>query len=133
MSRDWFEDVLEFHRKFRPNLIGDTPKNPPRDTREFRIGIIAEEITETFSAMQNEDLPGVADGIVDSIYVLIGAAVTYGIDLRPVWDEVHRANMAKDGGALRDDQKVAKPPGWVPPDVAGVLGKQEPIDKVIRR
>jgi hypothetical protein len=69
----------------------------------------------------------VADGIVDAIYVLIGAAITYGIDIRPVWQAVHAANMAKEGGATREDGKVQKPPGWQPPDIAGILAAQGPL------
>jgi hypothetical protein len=31
--------------------------------------------------------------------------------------------MAKEGGGAREDGKILKPPGWVAPDIAGVLRK----------
>jgi hypothetical protein len=36
--------------------------------------------------------------------------------------------MDKVGGAIRGDGKVLKPAGWQPPDIAGALASQEPID-----
>lgn len=125
MSPDFHADVLAFHAKFRPHLIGATPKDVDIETCLFRMRLIREEIDETTAAMAEGDLPGIADGIVDSIYVLIGAAITYGIDVRPVWDAVHAANMRKT--AAGPAPKVAKPPGWEPPDVAGVLARQGPL------
>lgn len=122
-----FNDVLEFHRKFRPDLIGTTPKVPPIDVEELRRRLIDEEVDETIDAMYDDDIPRIADGIADAIYVLIGTAVSYGIDLPKVWDAVHAANMAKVGGAVRADGKVLKPAGWQPPDVAGILASQGPI------
>ena len=70
------------------------------------------------------DLGGIADGIADLIYVLLGTALSYGIHIAPIWDEVQRTNMAKEGGATRHDGKVLKPEGWQPPDVRGILLKQ---------
>ena len=65
----------------------------------------------------------VADGIVDSIYVLIGMGGEMGLDLSEVWRRVHVANMAKAGGPVREDGKRLKPEGWTPPDVEGAIFK----------
>jgi hypothetical protein len=51
-------------------------------------------------------------------------AVEGGIDLRPLWVAVQAANLAKVGGSKRADGKVLKTPGWVPPDIAGLLRQQ---------
>jgi predicted HAD superfamily Cof-like phosphohydrolase len=123
---DMFNDVLEFHRKFGC-CIGTTPAIPSSGTVDLRERIVAEEIDELYRAMCGNDLPGVADAIADAIYVLLGTAVSYGIDIRPVWEAVHASNMAKVGGAMRSDGKVMKPPGWMPPDVVGVLARQVPL------
>lgn len=53
-----------------------------------------------------------------------GAAVQFGIDLEPVFEEVHASNLRKVGGTKRADGKQLKPPGWTPTDVDGVLRRQ---------
>jgi predicted HAD superfamily Cof-like phosphohydrolase len=123
---DWFADVLAFHAKFGC-YVGSLPSIPADSLRELRTALVDEEVGELHDAMMNCDLPTIADSIVDSIYVLCGYAITYGIDIRPVWREVHAANMRKVGGSRRADGKVMKPEGWVPPDVGVVLAKQGPL------
>lgn len=122
-----FLDVLAFHEKFCPDQIGETPGEPSTKISNLRSALMREELGETIHAMSQGDIPGVADGLVDLIYVAIGTAIAYGIDLRPVWDAVQAANMAKVGGPTRDDGKVLKPEGWQAPDIAGVLGRQVPL------
>ena len=64
------------------------------------------------------------DGLCDLLYVIYGAAVTFGIDLDEFFEEVHRSNMAKVGGTTRADGKVLKPEGWTPPDLERILIRQ---------
>ena len=71
------------------------------------------------------DLPGVLDALCDLLYVIIGAAVTWGLPLPQAFDEVHRANMQKSTGEVRPDGKRLKPPGFKPPDIAGVLTRAQ--------
>jgi predicted HAD superfamily Cof-like phosphohydrolase len=123
MSKDWFADVLEFHDKVGV-IIGWCPGEPAKDVVTLRQSLEEEEHKELLAAAAKGDLPEMADGVVDLIYVLIGRAVSYGIDLRPVWDAVHTANMAKAGGPIREDGKRLKPPGWKPPDVARIIKNQ---------
>jgi len=123
MSQDWFQDVQAFHKQFL--LPGqDTPTIPNEAIRELRERLNKEEFSELLEAENKKNLPGIADSIVDLIYVLIGMAICYGIDIRPVWDAVQKANMSKAGGAKRADGKVLKPQGWQPPDVARILREQ---------
>lgn len=123
---DWFADVLAFHRKFGC-AVGTTPAVPGQGTVELRKSLNNEEHGETLRAMDAGDLAGIADGVVDDIYVKLGTLISYGIDPRPIWRAVHETNMAKVGGAMREDGKVLKPPGWVAPDVAGILSRQEAL------
>ena len=123
MATDWYADVRAFHDKFGCQS-GDTPAIPDPDTVKLRLRLIAEEHDELKTAHEETDVPGIADALADMIYVILGTAISYGIDLRPVWDEVQRANMTKTGGGTRDDGKILKPDGWQPPDIAGVLARQ---------
>lgn len=104
----WVDMVKAFHVKYgapvaeRPGLL-DVARTRLRDN------LIDEEVSETFEAMHESllvadstlALAQVADGLTDTIYVLIGTALEYGIDIDRVFAEVHRSNMTKtvDGWA----------------------------------
>lgn len=120
---EWQNDVKMFHRLLGVEMP-DRPVEPDVETQILRLKLIKEELIETCEAIAEGDIVKVADGIVDSIYVLIGTALVYGIDLLPIWDEIHKSNMNKLGGPVREDGKILKPPGWQPPDVEGILTAQ---------
>lgn len=117
---NWQDDVEDFHYAFGVE-IGETPG---LRGGQLRGTLIREEIAEMLTALAVGDLPGAIDGLVDSLYVLLGTAVTWGVDIEPIWGAVHRSNMAKVGGTIRADGKILKPAGWVAPDIAGELRKQ---------
>lgn len=111
-------DVSEFHRV----VCGiEDPELPAMRRPTLRAELIREEARETVEAIEAGDLVGAIDGMCDLLCVVYGTALEFGIDLAPFWDEVHRTNMAKAGGPLREDGKRLKPPGWMPPDIIGVL------------
>jgi predicted HAD superfamily Cof-like phosphohydrolase len=70
------------------------------------------------------DLPELADALADLDYVVEGARLEFGINGAPIATEVHRANMAKLDGPVREDGKKQKPEGWKPPDIESELRKQ---------
>jgi predicted HAD superfamily Cof-like phosphohydrolase len=72
----------------------------------------------------NVDFPAAVDALADIDYVVTGSAIEFGVDMRPIAAEVHRANMEKQGGPRREDGKVLKPPGWKPPNIDGELKRQ---------
>ena len=60
-----------------------------------------------------------ADALVDAIYYICDTAVRHGLNLDPLFDIVHGANMSKvvDGKVIRrDDGKIMKPESWVDPE-----------------
>lgn len=87
--------------------------------------LLAEEISETFCAMYNDDIEEIADGLVDIVYIVMGIANRYGIDFDACWREVHSANLAKfpEGKAELDSAgEIIKPPNWTPPNIFRALG-----------
>jgi predicted HAD superfamily Cof-like phosphohydrolase len=120
---DMVEDVLAFHRKFAC-YVGDYPHLPRRSIVDLRLRLIREEYRELLKAIRLGDLAGIADAIADLVYVIIGTAIAFGIDIRPIWQAVQQSNMAKTGGGTRGDGKILKPPGWRAPDVAGLVARQ---------
>ncbi len=124
-----FCDLIEFEEACDHGLPRTGPAIPDARTKELRRLLINEEMDELDLAIDEENMPGIADGLADLIYVCIGTAVRFGIDLPAVWDAVHQANMAKFGpGSWRDETgKVRKPAGWQHPDVIGILQSQLPL------
>lgn len=96
--------------------------------RDLRQRLIAEESKEAIDAMEEGVPEHIAQELADMVYVVYGAALTYGIDLDAAVAEVHRANMSKVGlnGAfeVREDGKVLKGPNYLPPDMGFVLEAQ---------
>lgn len=123
--------ALAFHQAFglpcRPLPDADVDET----LAHLRVDLLREEVEEFAQATADRDIVGLADALADIVYVAYGAAVTYGIDLDDVLDEVHRSNMSKmapDGRpVLRPDGKVLKPPSYRPPDVEGTLERQLPL------
>jgi len=115
--------VEEFHRAFELT-INTKPILPELDVLLLRVKLISEECIELIDALGERDLVKVADGIADVLYVVYGTAVTCGIDVEPLFSEIHRSNMTKVGGTKRDDGKVLKPDTYSPPDVAKILQMQ---------
>lgn len=80
--------------------------------------LMAEELGETLGAMARGDLPEMADGLADLVYVTVWTALAHGVDLRPVWAEVQAANLAKFPkcpvchglGAIEDESRTNGPP-----------------------
>jgi predicted HAD superfamily Cof-like phosphohydrolase len=121
----FYTDVRDFHIAFGQR-VGEKPEFPNKDERELRKKLLAEEYTEYVVAEYKNDIVEVADALADIIYIACGTAVSYGIPLDRIFDEVHRSNMAKlvDGKVIRrSDGKVQKPEGWTPPDIKSVLKK----------
>jgi len=97
------------------------------DSRKLVLAkkLINEEVNEELlPALDKGDLVAIADGGVDAIVVILDAMVFCGIDIRPIWDVIHKSNMAKEGGAVREDGKLLKPEGWQAPDVRSEIMAQ---------
>lgn len=131
--------VAEFHEKFAcPNNLGNVP-NALHERTYLRFDLILEEFhefseasgfvetTDGWQPIGVVDTIEYADALADLIYVCYGAALEAGINLNAVLEEVHTSNMRKvwpDGKVhYHPNGKVAKPAGWQPPNIAGVLGQ----------
>jgi NTP pyrophosphatase (non-canonical NTP hydrolase) len=117
-------DVLQFHIRLGIPIGLNGPAEPDAETIALRRNLVEEEYDELMTAVDVGDLSGIADGAADLIYVAVGLCLAYGIDLRPVWEEVQRANLAKADGPIRADGKRMKPDGWTPPDIDGIIRRQ---------
>jgi predicted HAD superfamily Cof-like phosphohydrolase len=84
--------------------------------------LITEEHQELLEATLAEDRIEQLDALIDILVVTIGAIHSMGADAEGAWKEVMNTNFAKvdkETGKVRkrEDGKVLKPIGWVPPDL----------------
>lgn len=118
-----FDDVVQFNRTV---LLANTPARPtPLERRCYRerLECMLEELGEYRQAYLNDDLAGVADALVDLVWFAKGTAALLGLPWDALWKEVTMANLRKVPGVThRGHQRdAAKPEGWQPPDIHGVL------------
>ena len=115
--------VLEFHKEFDIH-IATTPTVPDEKTQTLRVSLIQEEFDELKEALNAKDLPGIAKELADLLYVVYGTAISCGIDMEPVFQEVQRSNMSKVGGYKRADGKWVKPPTYSPANMGPILERR---------
>jgi predicted HAD superfamily Cof-like phosphohydrolase len=122
--------LAQFHRAFNLPMRQLPSADIDEAVAKLRVALLEEEVGEFVAASERSDLLGIADALADIVYVAYGTALTYGIDLDAVLQEVHRSNMSKldsDGKPLiRDDGKVLKSERYFPPDIESVLQLQRP-------
>lgn len=98
------------------------------DEAKYRIDFLEEELKEFKEGVLSGDLEQQADALADIVWVALGTAHHLGIDFDAVWNEVKRANMAKERAPDDDSihkrgaaERIRKPEDWVPPDIEGAL------------
>ena len=139
-----FKDVKDFHKKF--NFTSNSrPTELDQEKIRGRIAFMFEELIEfvdasgaywgidretkdvTISYPPNPtvDMAEQADALIDLVYVAMGTAVQMGLPWQELWDDVHRANMAKERGmtsrGISDD--AIKPDGWQGPKTNEILNR----------
>lgn len=115
--------VRAFHERFGV-AQADRPRLQTPAVHALRARLLREEVEEVAAALAGTSLAEIAHELADLLYVTYGTAISLGIDIRPVFEAIHVANMAKVGGGMRADGKVLKPPGWRPADVDALLEAQ---------
>lgn len=115
------QQVKEFMLKAE-QICPDNPVDSNWSLQEFRASLIQEELDEYLDADFNIEI---ADAIADLLYVVIGTAVAHGIDIEPIFNEVHRSNMSKFiDGYKREDGKWIKGPSYSPANLEPLIQKQ---------
>lgn len=116
---NWQSSVREFHQKHGQS-IGD--ESPGFRDIERRLDLVWEEVEELIQATEEGDFIEAVDALGDILYVVLGTAVSWGVDLDPIFDEIHKTNMAKPVSI--GPGKVPKPPDWKPPRILELLKDQ---------
>jgi len=116
--------VKAFHARFM-GTDPEQPGIPDAAVQQLRLRLIDEETREFADASASGDLPTAIKELCDLLYVVLGTANAYGIDVEPFFDEVHRSNMSKvwaDGSVRKDAYgKVFKPQSYSPANIEDLL------------
>lgn len=103
-----------------------TPRLLPVDRMTARTDHLKEELNELIGAYVAGDLAETTDGLIDIIYIALGALSEMHVNASLAFDEVHDANMRKVNGRVAKRPNAGlhdavKPEGWTGPDYSKVL------------
>lgn len=116
--------VRQFMQEVKSLDLPTKPGTPAFLMQSLCMSMMTEELGELAGAMTDNNMVEIADGLADLLYVVYYTANCYGLDMEPIFSEVHRSNMTKKGGAKRQDGKQLKGPDYSPPDLASILEAQ---------
>ena len=100
-----------------------------KDQFNLYVTLIEEEANELADAITAHDQVETVDALIDILVVTIGALHSIGADAEGAWKEVMKTNFAKidrETGKVRkrEDGKVLKPLGWIPPNLKEYVEKK---------
>ena len=127
---DIYKMVCDFNNKFGlPQTKG--PGWPEDEMVRLKLRHMEEELNEVRASYINGDLEGYFDGLIDLIYVALGAAYFSNLDFNEGFRRVHEANMTKVRAEKASDSKrgstydIVKPTGWVAPTLDDLVTRKE--------
>lgn len=95
------------------------------ETGLFRAHLGQEEQSEFGLAWAQKNVKEMADGLADRLYILLGDAVSLGIDLQPIFEEICRSNATK---SRNGDEYHPKGKDYKPPVLEPLLREQRLIE-----
>lgn len=125
---DYQQKVKEFTKAFYCYCAEKTELPSDISLRDVRIKLLKEEFEEYLKGEDENDLVQIADALGDMLYIIFGTAIAYGLNLKPIFEEIHNSNMTKldDNGKpiFREDGKVLKSKNYRPPNIAKIIMQQ---------
>lgn len=127
---DLFELVSEFHKKFELEPTAQ-PDFPIEEIWMLKNRHMQEELDEIRAACLIGDLEQYFDGIIDLVYVALGAAYLAGLPFEEGFRRVHEANMKKIRAITAEDSKrgstydIIKGRDWIAPALSDLLRKEK--------
>lgn len=117
----------------------EVPTIPNEETLKLRANLLLEEVFEFVDGLgfeltlngakiqtsdfilkrvKDANIVDMADAIGDISYINYGNALTLGLDMEPIENAIHSANMKKfgPGSWKREDGKIMKPADWEGPE-----------------
>ena len=125
-----FQMVADFHKKFGLDPT-EQPDFPFEEIWILKNNHMQEELNEIRAAAINGNLEEYFDGLIDLVYVALGAAYLAGLPFEQGFLRVHQANMTKMRALRQQDSKrgstydIVKPPEFVAPTLADLIRKEK--------
>ena len=133
----WTNDINMMHQKYQSldwvkKKYSEGDMESLRKFLEFRLAFLEEEMAEIRKAHAEGNAEELVDGLVDLCVIAIGTMDLFEVNGEKAWDEVYRANMAKEVGvkATRPNPlglpDLIKPADWRGPSHkwnTGILDK----------
>lgn len=122
----WEDNLTEFEeavaKKIGRKAYVDQTFAPGHNLAELRAMLIREEAAEVDEALHTGTKADLAKELADLLYVTLGTAVAFGINLGPIFARVHASNMNKiTNGTVNEHGKLKKPVDYVPPDLSDLV------------
>lgn len=121
-----YHKVKTFHKIYDCH-IGNSASFPKDDERELRKNLLREEFEEYLAAEADDNLVEVADALGDMLYIIYGTAVSYGLPINEIFDEIHNSNLSKldENGVpiRRADGKILKGPNYFRPNISAIISE----------
>jgi len=127
---DMFQMVADFHKKFGLEPTSQ-PDFPVEQIWKLKNVHMQEELDELRAAAINGDLEEYFDGLIDLVYVALGAAYLAGLPFEQGFLRVHQANMTKVRALRSSESKrgstydIVKPAGFVAPTLTDLIRKEK--------
>lgn len=120
--KEQIEMVGEFAEAFRVKEA-PFPSELSFEECDLRYNLMKEENEEYLEAALMDNLVGIADALVDQMYILLGTIRKHGLEelFIPMFNEVHRSNMSK----LDENGKPII-------NGEGIYDAQKPLGKVLK-
>lgn len=106
---DSLNQVALFHQTFGAPIL-EIPTIPSKERCQLRVSLLAEELDELKTAIEENDIVEIADALCDLQYVLSGAVLEFGLGEKFVdlFNEVQRSNMSKACQTLQEAEATVK-------------------------
>ncbi|RUQ67309.1 hypothetical protein ELZ19_06955 [Brucella abortus] len=120
-------DMALMVERFNREIVGLPIPNEPERLRPERKAWALTAMREELDEFETTDsIDDEADALIDLTYFALGRLIEMGIAPRPIFEEVHAANMRKKRGELSKRPgslgfDAVKPEGWTPPDLLPFL------------
>ena len=136
MIEKWLRD---FHEKYGHLTSDRVLYDCPPEILELRLQLIREEVIKELIpvlesmiaarkmgvVIDRATMTDAFDGVLDSVYVLVGTCISLGLPFEQGFQEVHMSNMTKTAVKAAPGQKYGtknpKGPDFRPPDLARLL------------